>query len=384
MKRKVRMGMIGGSSDAFIGNVHRMAAALDGQIELVCGAFSSNAAKSKETGEVLYLDSSRVYGSFDEMITKEKNLPADIRMDFVSVVTPNHLHFLPSKLALENGFHVLCEKPLAFSSKESEQLEQVVKKTGLVFGVTHNYTGYPMVKEARALVQTGKIGKIRKVMVEYPQGWLSERIEAEGQKQAGWRTDPKQAGISCCVGDIGTHAENLAEYITSLKITSLSADVSTFVEGRLLDDDATILVRFNNGAKGVIAPSQISSGEENELKIKVYGEKGGLEWLQSDPNNLILKNSDGPKSIIKTGAGKSYLSEHALVHTRLPGGHPEGYIEAMANIYRNFAFAVDAYQNKTKLNSLYDFPDVADGVRGMKFIEAVIESGKNNSKWITL
>jgi predicted dehydrogenase len=384
MKRKIRMGMIGGSSDGFIGNVHRMAAVLDGQIELVCGAFSSDAKRSKQTGEALYLDPSRVYGTYDEMITKEKNLPADVRMDFVSVVTPNHLHFLPSQLSMENGFHVLCEKPLAFSSKEAEQMEQLVNKTGLVFGVTHNYTGYPMVKEAKALIKAGELGKIRKVMVEYPQGWLSERIEAGGQKQAGWRTDPKQAGISCCVGDIGTHAENLAEYITGLKITSLSADISTFVKGRLLDDDASILIRFDNGAKGTIVASQIASGEENELKIRVYGENGGLEWLQSDPNNLILKKSDGPKCIIKTGAGKSYLSEHALAHTRLPGGHPEGYIESMANLYRNFAFAVDAYQNKTKQNSLYDFPGVADGVLGMKFIEAVIESGKNNSKWITL
>jgi predicted dehydrogenase len=384
MKRKIRMGMIGGSSDAFIGNVHRMAAALDGQIELVCGAFSSDANKSRQTGEALYLDPKRVYASYNEMIRSEKNLPDSVRMDFVSVVTPNHLHFLPSKLSLETGFHVLCEKPLAFSSREAEELEQLVKKTGLVFGVTHNYTGYPMVKEARALVMAGTLGEIRKVIVEYPQGWLSDRIEASGQKQAGWRTDPKQAGISCCVGDIGTHAENLAEYITGLKITSLSADVSTFVEGRLLDDDASILIRFDNGAKGTIVASQIASGEENELKIRVYGEKSGLEWLQSDPNNLTLKKSDGPKSIIKTGAGKPYLSEHALAHTRLPGGHPEGYIESMANLYRNFAFAVDAYQNKTKQNSLYDFPGIGDGVRGMKFIEAAIESGKNNSKWINL
>jgi predicted dehydrogenase len=378
------MGMVGGSSDGFIGNVHRMAAALDGQIELVCGAFSSDPKRSKQTGETLHIDSARVYGSYEEMISKEKLLPAGNRMDFVSVVTPNHLHFHPSKVAMENGFHVICEKPLAFSSAEAVQLEQLVKKTGLVFGVTHNYTGYPMVKEARALVMAGKIGKIRKVIVEYPQGWLSDRIEADGQKQAGWRTDPKQAGISCCVGDIGTHAENLAEYITGLKITSLCADINTFVEGRLLEDDANILVRFDNGAKGVIIASQIASGEENELKIRIYGETGGLEWLQSDPNNLILKKSDRPKTVIKTGAGKSYLSEHALLHTRLPGGHPEGYIEAMANLYRNFAFAVDAYQNKTKTNPLYDFPDVSDGVRGMKFIEAVIGSGKNNTQWINL
>ena len=377
------MGMVGGSTEGFIGSVHRLAASLDGQIELVCGAFSSDPVKSKHTGLSLYLQENRIYGSYEEMILKEKDLSEDIRMDFISVVTPNHLHFLPSKLALENGFHVLCEKPLAFSMEEASALENLVKKTGLVFGVTHNYTGYPMVKEAKELVQSGKIGKIRKVMVEYPQGWLSGNIEKEGQKQAGWRTDPKQAGISCCVGDIGTHAENLAEYITGLKIKELSADINTFVEGRLLEDDANILVRFEGGAKGVIVVSQIANGEENELKIRIYGEKGGIEWLQSEPNSLVLKSQEEPRKILRTG--NSYLSERAKVHTRLPGGHPEGYIESLANLYRNFSMAIDAYMDKNKEdNSLFDFPTISDGLCGMRFVEAVIESGKNNSKWISL
>jgi len=380
MHRKIRMGMVGGSREGFIGAVHRMAAALDGTIELVCGSFSSNPTKSKETGAFLHLDESRVYTSFEEMILKEKQLPEDVRMDFISIVTPNALHFAPAKLALENGFHVLCEKPMTFSVEESIELQTVVQKTKKLFGLTHNYTGYPMVKEAREIIRSGKLGKIRKVIAEYPQGWLSARIEGEGQKQAGWRTDPKQAGISCCVGDIGTHAENLTEYITGLKIIELSADITTFVEGRLLEDDANILVRFDNGAKGIIIATQIAAGEENELKIRVYGEKGGIEWLQSNPNTLVLKSTEEPTKLLRTG--NAYLSEHAKVHTRLPSGHPEGYIEAFANIYRNFAMAVAAYPEQLIVkDALYDFPDVSDGVRGMRFIEAVIESGKKNGEW---
>ena len=374
--------MAGGSREGFIGQVHRIAAALDGQIELVCGAFSSDASRSLETGRALFLKEDRIYQNFEEMILKEKKLSETERMDFLAIVTPNHLHFLPAKLALENGFHVLCEKPLAFSVEEAEKLELLVKQSGLVFGVTHNYTGYPMVKEAKEMIRKGTIGKIRKIIAEYPQGWLSERIEGEGHKQAGWRTDPRQAGISCCVGDIGTHAENLLEYITGLKITELSADISTFVEGRQLDDDANILIRLNNGAKGVILASQVAAGEENELKIRIYGEKGGLEWLQSDPNTLILKSNTEPRKILRTGNG--YLSAAAKVHTRIPAGHPEGYLESMANIYRNFAFAVDAFQNKTSADPLYDFPSVEDGVRGMKFMEAVIDSGKRNGQWVKL
>lgn len=376
------MGMVGGGREAFIGNVHRMAAALDGKIELVCGAFSSNPSKSRETGEVLFLDPDRIYSSFEEMILKEKQLPKEARMDFVAVVTPNHLHFLPSRLALENGFHVLCEKPLAYSLKEAEELERIVKASKLVFGLMHNYTGYPMVKEAREIVRSGKLGKIRKVMAEYPQGWLSEPIENNGQKQASWRTNPRLAGISCCVGDIGTHAENLAEYITGLKINELCADVSTFVEGRLLDDDANILVRFDNGAKGVISVSQVAIGEENELKIRVYGEKGSLEWLQSEPNTLRLGSREESLRILRTG--NSYLSTSSQSHTRLPAGHPEGYLEAMANLYRNFADAVYHFQERSGQDPEMDFPTIEDGVRGMRFIEAVIASGNNNAQWMKL
>lgn len=384
MRSKIRMGMLGGGKDAFIGAVHRMAAALDGEIELVCGAFSSSPERSIESGDALGIPSQRVYGNYEEMILREKSLPENLRMDFLVIVSPNFLHFAPSKMALENGFHVLCEKPLAMNSVEAIELEKIVKTSNLIFGLTHNYTGYPMVKEAREIIRSGKLGKIRKIIAEYPQGWLSARIEESGQKQAEWRTDPKKAGISCCVGDIGTHAENLAEYITGLKITELAADVSTFVHGRELDDDANVLLRFDNGAKGTLVASQVAAGEENELRIRVYGELGGLEWLQSDPNNLILKFPDKPKAIHRTGANHSYLSEAAIKHSRLPGGHPEGYIESMANLYRNFAFAIRNRKENKSQNSMYDFPDIHDGVRGMKFIEAVIESGKKNAGWIKL
>jgi predicted dehydrogenase len=378
MKRKLRMGMIGGGKDAFIGAVHRMAAIMDGHIELVCGAFSSDFLKSKETGQELFLQENRVYKSFEEMINAESILPENDRMDFVSIVTPNHLHFEPTRLALQKGFHVICDKPLCFSMEEATELEKIVKASGKIFGLTHNYTGYPMVKEARELIKSGKLGKIRKVVAEYPQGWLSSAIEGSGQKQASWRTDPKKAGISCCIGDIGTHAANLAEYITGLKIIEIAADVSTFVEGRTLDDDASILIRLEKGAKGILFASQIATGDENELKIRVYGEKGGIEWLQSEPNSLIVKYADQPKQIFRAGANNKYLSESARKNCRLPGGHPEGYIESFANIYRDFASAISG--NK----GAQDFPDISDGVRGMRFIETAIESGKSNSKWIKL
>lgn len=373
--------MIGGSLDGFIGSVHRMAASLDGTIELVCGAFSSNASRSIETGKALHLTEDRIYASFEEMITKEAQLPADLRMQFVSIVTPNHLHAQPAVLALKHGFHVLCEKPLAFSFEEAKQVGEQVKATGLLLGVTHTYTGYPMVKEAKDFIANGKLGTIRKVIVEYPQGWLSDPIENDGQKQASWRTNPTQAGISCCVGDIGTHAENLAEYITGLKITELSADVSSVVAGRKLDDDAAVLLRFDNGAKGVLIASQIANGEENELKIRVYGERGGLEWLQSEPNTLIVKQNDQPKQLRRAGANHSYLSEHARLHCRIPAGHPEGYIEAMANLYKNFATCIHAFENNIVPNPLLDYPTIEDGIRGMKFIETVIASGKENAAW---
>ncbi len=381
MKQKIRMGMVGGGMGAFIGGVHRMAAALDGEIELVCGAFSSDPEKSKASGAQLSLPPDRCYGTFKEMIQREKRLRADKRMQFVSIVTPNHVHFAPAKMALENGFHVICDKPLAFNMKEALALEKVVEKTGLVFALTHNYTGYPMVKQARQMIKHGELGKIRKVVVEYPQGWLSTKVEDTGSKQAGWRTDPQRSGIAGAIGDIGTHAENLAEYVTGLKITEMCADISIFVPGRQLDDDGNVLLHFDNGAKGILHASQISAGEENNLNIRVYGEKGGLEWRQMEPNTLVVKWLDKQTQIFRTGVGPLY--PESLAHTRIPAGHPEGYLEAFANIYRNFAHCVRAYNEGKKPDPLYtDFPTVHDGVRGMRFIEKVIASGKSKSKWV--
>jgi predicted dehydrogenase len=379
--RKIRMGMIGGSLDAFIGAVHRKAAALDGEIELVCGAFSSNPEKSKATGKALGLAADRVYGSYDEMIRRERRLSPNKRMDMVAIVTPNHLHYAPAKMALDNGFHVMIDKPLAFNLKEAKLLEKLVQKTGLMFGVTHTYTGYPMVKEARHLVHTGALGAIRKVYVEYPQGWLSTFLENSGQKQAAWRTDPERSGASGCMGDIGTHCENLAEFITGLKITELCADLNIVVEGRLLDDDGAVLLRFDNGASGVLIASQVAAGEENALKIRVYGEKGGLEWFQEAPNSLHLKWLDQPKQIIRTGT-PFVQSAAAQKNTRTPGGHPEGYLEAFANIYTNFAKTLRARINGEAIDpDLQDTPGVEAGVRGMAFIETLIKSTKSNNKW---
>ncbi|MBI5916491.1 MAG: Gfo/Idh/MocA family oxidoreductase [Bacteroidetes bacterium] len=381
MKRKIRMGMVGGGRGAFIGGVHRMAAALDGEIELVCGAFSSDPEKSRLSGEDFCLNPKRVYGSFREMILKEKKLPEGTRMDFVSIVTPNHMHYAPARMALENGFHVVCDKPLCFNMKEALHLQKLVEETGLLFALTHNYTGYPMVKQARAMVKNGDIGQIRKIVVEYPQGWLTTKVEDTGSKQAGWRTNPKQSGIAGAMGDIGTHAENLAEYISGLKIKELCADISTFVEGRLLDDDGNVLLRFDNGAKGILHASQISAGEENNLNIRIYGTKAGLQWFQMEPNSLYVKWLDKSMEVMRTGIGKLYPESTA--HTRIPGGHPEGYLEAFASIYRNFALCVRARLDGTEAPAVYqDFPSVHDGVRGMRFIEKVIASGRSKQKWV--
>jgi predicted dehydrogenase len=380
---KIKMGMVGGGRGAFIGGVHRMAAALDGQIELVCGAFSADAEKSKLSGEDLHLDPSRVYGSYEEMIMKEKQLPPSERMDFVSIVTPNHMHFGPAKMALENGFHVVSDKPLCYDLEEANELKKLVDQSGLIFALTHNYTGYPMVKQAKAMVRNGDIGKVRKVVVEYPQGWLSTLLEASDQKQAAWRTDPKRSGIAGAMGDIGTHAENLAEYITGLKITELCADISILVEGRMLDDDGNVLLRFDNGARGILHASQISAGEENNLNIRIYGEKAGLEWRQMEPNTLIVKWLDKSTEIYRTGVGKLY--QESLAATRIPAGHPEGYLEAFANIYKYVVQCIQARKNGTKVDPIYnDFPTIDDGVRGMNFIYKVIESGKAEQKWITM
>ncbi len=381
MARKIRMGMVGGGRGAFIGGVHRMAAALDGEIELVCGAFSSNPEKSKASGEDLHLPADRVYGSYAEMIEKEKTLPEGERMDFISIVTPNHVHFGPAKMALENGFHVVCDKPLCFNMEEAHELAELVEKSGLIFALTHNYTGYPMVKQARAMVRHGDLGQIRKIVVEYPQGWLSTKLEDTDSKQASWRTDPEKSGIARAMGDIGTHAENLAEYITGLQISELCADLSTFVPGRALDDDGNILLHFDNGAKGVLHASQISVGEENALNIRVYGTKAGIEWHQMEPNSLVVKHLDKPMQVLRTGVGDLY--PEAQAHTRIPAGHPEGYLEAFANIYRNFAYCVQARLEGREPDKVYqDFPGVQDGVRGMQFIYKAVESGKSQEKWL--
>ncbi len=382
MKRKIRMGMVGGGRGAFIGAVHRMAAALDGQIELVCGAFSSDPEKSKASGADFYLPEDRVYPNYTEMIEKEKALPEGERMDFVSIVTPNHVHFGPAKMALENGFHVVCDKPVTFDIPEAEELVYLVDQSDLLFALTHNYTGYPMVKQARAMVRNGEFGNIRKVVVEYPQGWLSTRLEAEDSKQASWRTDPKRSGAAGAMGDIGTHAENLAEYITGLKITQLCADLTAFVPGRELDDDGNVLLRFDNGAKGILHASQIAAGEENDLNIRVYGEKGGLEWHQMEPNTLITRWLDKPVQVLRTGVGDLY--PESLNAARIPAGHPEGYLEAFANIYRNVAACLQAKLSGEKPDPMHmDFPTVHDGLRGMRFIERVVASSNSDQKWLS-
>ena len=374
MQRKIRMGMVGGGQGAFIGAVHRMAAALDGAIELVCGAFSSDPERSRASGRELLLDDRRVYGSYGEMFEAERGLPENERMDFVAIVTPNDLHFGPAKLALEAGFPVMCDKPLCLNLDEAKTLASVVEKTGLAFGLTHNYSGYPMVKEARVLLRDGALGKVRRVVVEYPQGWLATRLESTGQKQAGWRTDPKRAGASCCVGDIGTHAAHLSEYITGLHIEEVACELTTFVDGRLLDDDASMLLRFDGSARGVLWASQIAIDEENGLNIRVYGEKGSLEWHQEEPNSLVLKWPDRTRERVRAGANYAGQTPEALGATRLPAGHPEGYIEAFANLYRSFASSL--LDTTTP-----DCPTVQDGVRGMAFIEAAVKSSKADARW---
>ena len=387
VSRKLRMGMIGGGPGAFIGGVHRIAAFMDGEIELVCGAFSSDAQRSKETGASLHLPTERVYGSYKEMIQSESSLPASERMDFVSIVTPNHVHFEPAKLALENGFHVVLDKPLAFNLDEGKIIQELVKKSQLLFCLTHTYTGYPMVKEARQQVLSSKFGKIRKVYVEYPQGWLSSFLEGTDAatnsfKQAAWRTDPSQSGKAGGMGDIGTHAFNLAEYVTGLRVTKICADINIVVPGRKLDDDGCVLLKFDNGASGSLFATQVAAGEENNIKIRVYGEKGGLEWQQEDANSLKIKWLDKPSEIYR--AGTPYLSSFAKHNTRTPAGHPEGYLEAFANLYRNFALCLKAkLAGKEPGTESLDFPGVDEGVRGMEFIDKVLESGKTDQKWIS-
>ena len=382
MNRKLRMGMIGGGKDAFIGSIHRYASNLDGKIELVCGALSINPDIAKESGKDLFLQGDRIYTTYDEMLTKESEMPADKRIDFVTIVTPNFAHFAPAMMALEKGFNVVIEKPITFTLDEAKQLKQKVDETGLVLCLTHTYSGYPMVKQARAMVQDGVFGKIRKVWVEYPQGWLSKLSEREGNAQAAWRTDPKKSGKSGCMGDIGTHAAHLSEYITGLKITKLCADLNIMVEGRLLDDDGNVLLKFDNGAAGVLMASQVAAGEENALKIRIYGEKGGIEWHQMEPNTLLVRWLDQPAQILRAGGNYGNLSSYATSNCRTPGGHPEGYLEAFGNIYKNFAATLSAkIDGKEPSKEALDFPRVEEGIRGMAFIDTVVASSQSSEKW---
>ncbi|MEL7587258.1 MAG: Gfo/Idh/MocA family oxidoreductase [Prolixibacteraceae bacterium] len=382
MDRKLRMGMVGGGAGSFIGAVHRIAAFMDNQIELVCGCFSSNPENSAATGKACFLPDERVYRTYQEMFEAEARLPEGVRMDFVVIVTPNHLHFDPAMKALDHGFHVVLDKPVTYSLDEALELRKKVEETGLTLALTHTYAGYPAVKEARIRATRGDLGKIRRIYVEYPQGWLSAKEEDGNNKQAEWRTDPKRSGKAGCMGDIGTHAHHLAEYVTGLKTTEVCADLNIFVPGRLLDDDGAALLRFENGAQGVLMASQIAAGEENALKIRVYGEKGGLEWQQQEPNTLLLKWIDRPTEVVRVGTGQ--MSSHARFNMRTPGGHPEGYLEAFANIYRNFALTLRARMNGEEPTAeMLDFPGIEDGIRGMKFIDAVVKSGFDDSiKWI--
>ncbi len=375
--------MVGGGKDAFIGAIHRIAANMDGLIELSCGALSINPEIAVDSARSLFLPEDRTYLNFEEMISKESKLGSDKRMDFVTIVTPNFAHFAPAMMALENGFHVVIEKPITFTLDEAKQLKKKLDETGLLLCLTHTYSGYPMVKQAREMVKNGTFGKIRKVYVEYPQGWLSKLSEREGNAQAAWRTDPKKSGKSGCMGDIGTHAAHLSEYITGLKITHLCADLNILVEGRALDDDGNVLLKFDNGAAGVLMASQVAAGEENALKIRVYGEKGGLEWAQQEPNTLIVKWLDQPAQIYRAGGNYTdRLSTFATKNCRTPGGHPEGYLEAFGNIYRNFALTLSARIDGTKPSAEnLDFPQVDEGIRGMAFIDNVVESSKSDRKW---
>ncbi|MFM7358552.1 MAG: Gfo/Idh/MocA family protein [Sediminibacterium sp.] len=383
MQRKLKMGMIGGGLDAFIGAIHRMAVGIDGMIELSCGALSAHPETAIASGKQLLLPPDRIYTNYKDMIEREARLPEGERMDFVTIVTPNFVHFDPAMMALEHGFHVVIEKPMTFTLEEAKQLEQKTREKNLLLCLTHTYSGYPMVKQARAMFREGVFGKIRKVWVEYPQGWLSKLSEREGNAQAAWRTDPGKSGKAGCMGDIGTHAAHLAEYISGLQITHLCADLQIMVPGRALDDDGNVLLRFNNGATGVLMASQVAAGEENALKIRVYGEKGGIEWAQQEPNTLIVKWLDQPTQLLRAGGNfGDRLSSFAVKNCRTPAGHPEGYLEAFANIYKNFALTLTARLTGTEASEeAMDFPTASDGVRGMAFIDHVVASSSSEQKW---
>jgi predicted dehydrogenase len=360
--------------------VHRMAAALDGEIELVCGAFSADPERSQRSGAALYLPAERIYPDYLTMMTAEAALPAEQRMQFVAIVTPNHLHYPIAEAALRAGFHVMSDKPATLDLAQALALRDIVRETGLLYGLTHAYTGYPLVKEARDRVAAGELGKLRKVVVEYPQGWLADREEAKDNKQAEWRLDQSRAGISGCMGDIGVHAANLAEYMSGLKISELCADITAFVDGRTMDDDGSVLLRFDNGARGVLMASQISIGEENSIRVRIYGDKGGLEWNQLEPNTLLLKWPDRPTQMLRTGA--DYLGELARMNSRTPMGHPEGYLEAFANLYMAFAGQIRASENDEVLSARSaDCPGIEEAIRGMAFIEVVVAASASDVKW---
>lgn len=383
MDRKLRMGMVGGGKDAFIGAIHRIAANMDGLIEVVCGALSINPETAIDSGKMLFLPQDRTYLTFEEMMEKESQLPESQRMDFVTIVTPNFAHFAPAMLALEKGFNVVVEKPITFTIDEAKQLKAKVEETGLLLLLTHTYSGYPMVKHAKQFIKDGGLGKVRKIYVEYPQGWLSKLSEREGNAGAAWRTDPKKSGKSGSMGDIGTHAAHIAEYVSGLKITQLCAALNIVVEGRGLDDDGSVLLKFDNGATGVLMASQVAAGEENALKLRIYGEKGGIEWAQHEPNTLLVKWLDQPAQILRAGSNYTdRLSSYATHNCRTPGGHPEGYLEAFGNLYHNFALTLSAkLDGSTPPKEALDFPSVDDGIRGMAFINSVVKSNESSEKW---
>ncbi len=377
---KLKLGMIGGGKDAFIGAVHRIALQMDGQIEMVAAALSSKPEVAIESGKQLFLDESRIYTDYKTMLEKEAAMPADQRLDIITIVTPNSVHFEPAMMALDKGFNVILEKPITFSLEEAKKIKEKLAATGLQLLLCHTYTGYPMVKQAKQIVQSGVLGKIRKIYVEYPQGWLSTFLESTGQIQASWRTDPNRSGKAGCMGDIGTHAFNMAEYVSGLQVTEICANLNIVVEGRMLDDDGAALLKFNNGATGVLMATQIAAGEENNIKIRVYGEKGGLEWKQEDANSLLVKWLDKPAEIYRTGGG--YNGSFAAHNTRIPAGHPEGYLEAFGNLYRNFALTVRAIKNgEIPKAEWLDFPGVEEGIRGMAFVDNVVASGQSEMKW---
>lgn len=376
--------MIGGGEGAFIGSIHRMALRMDGIIDLCCGAFSSNPDKSRVSGKSLFLPDDRVYNSYEEMIVAESNMPADKKIDFISIVTPNFEHFKPAMLALDHGFHLFIEKPITYNLDEAVQLRRKLKEKNLLLCLAHTYSGYPMVKQARSMFAEKQFGKVRKIVVIYPQGWLSTLSEKEGNAQAAWRTDPAKSGLSGCMGDIGTHAAHLAEYISGDKISAICADLNIVVDGRKLDDDGNVLCKFENGASGILMATQIAAGENNALSIQVYGENGGIEWRQENPNQLLVKWANKPAEILFAGTNfTNELSSFALHNCRTPAGHPEGYIEAFANLYKNFAQTIAATnEGKKPSPEMLDFPGIEDGIRGMAFIENVVASSNSSEKWI--